>query len=136
MALGLLPLTSGQAPSLGVALPVGPAALSGARIPAEHKVEVTRGCWPQSQGGLTGLGVTGVAVLCRGADVGSLTGAQSTGVAGLGAWGGSLCRSGSEPLLVGQEGAALEFSETPGTASLPTAQGKEGSWSELTEQLV
>ena len=45
-------------------------------------------------------------------------------------------RSGSEPLLVGQEGAAVESPETPGTASLPAAQGKEGSWSELTEQLL
>ena len=63
---------------------MGPATLAGARIPDEHKVEVTRGCWPQSQGGLTGSGVMGAAVLCCSADVGSLTGAQDTGVAGLG----------------------------------------------------
>lgn len=69
---------------------MGPATLAGARIPDEHKVEVTRGCWPQSQGGLTGSGVMGAAVLCCSADVGSLTGAQDTGVAGLGCVGREL----------------------------------------------
>ena len=39
---------------------------------------------------MRGSGVTGAAVLCHGADVGSLTGAQSTGVAGLGCVGREL----------------------------------------------
>ena len=50
----------------------------------------------------------------------------------MGCGGRELVQIGAESLLVGQEGAAFESPETLGTESLPTAQGKEGSWAELT----
>lgn len=54
----------------------------------------------------------------------------------MGCVGRELVQIGAEPLLVGQEGAAFQSPETLGTESLPIAQGKDGSWTELTEQLL
>lgn len=54
----------------------------------------------------------------------------------MGCVGRELVQIGAEPLLVGQEGAAFQSPETLGTESLPIAQGKDGSWAELTEQLL